>query len=474
MSLAHVPSAAPAPAATPAQFTIPKVVGDTDAARRLALAYTDLADAVDAGSAEVGGVMGTLTAHWHGDGSTGSGAPVEKVRHDAAALVAALRTAAEDMSGYARSLEKAHEHHGFSLHKLVAIGAVVVVSAVAITVTVGAAAVVEAGAATAAVAGATEAAGDAITADVAVSEGLSSAMAGVAWIRPLLAFVVPHLSQVEWSAGSVAGYDEATEGHLNWRAIGVAGGLSFAGSAAAESVGGRVAATDWYARTSPVVQHVATGVSQGTLWAGIAGVDDEIVDGRVDRNDLVDALLLTGAGVTAHDLLQERGLVFQPRPDYRRAALIAALREPGRIVDPEVAHEMALLRQPLAEVVRGDVDLAMHEGPGHTLSRHVGLSTQQLMTRIRRERLPRASSYWDEHLAQKAVGQALRDNSATIKAWEASGSLAALKLRIHTADDLGFTIDRRGRLVLTTRAVVILKSINGHPIVVTSFPEPAG
>jgi uncharacterized protein YukE len=457
----------------PAHFTIPKIAGDAAAARRLAAGYADLADSVDAASAQVGAIMAALTATWTGAGNAGSMAPVEKVRHDSAALSRALRAASDDMSRYAASLAKAHEHHGFSLHKLVAIGAVVVVSAVAITVTVGAAAVVEAGAATAAVAGATEAAGDAVTADLAVGEGLAEAMGSVSWLRPLAAFVVPHLLQVEWSAGSVAGYDEATAGRLDWRAIGVASGLSFTGSAAADGVGARVATTDWYTGASPGVQHAADGLAQGTLWAGIAGLDDRIVEGRVDGIDMIEAMLLTSSGVTAHDLLQEHGLVFRPKTDYHRLALIAALRQPGRILDPEIAHEMALLRQPLDEVVRGDVDLALHEGPGHTMSRHVGLTTRQLMTRIRRERLPRASTYWDEQLAQRAVGQALRENSAMIRKWLASNDLHHLRLDYLSNDDVGYTMTRRGRIKLTRRVVVILKQVDGDVVLVTSFPEPS-
>jgi uncharacterized protein YukE len=470
MSLATAGS--PTPTGPPTHYSIPKIVGDAAAAARLAAAYADLADAVDAASSHAGGVMAALTASWRGVGSTGSTVPAEKIRHDTTALARALRAAGDDLARYARSLEKAHEHHGFSLHKLVAIGAVVAVSAVAITVTVGAAAVVEAGAATAAVAGATEAAGDAITAEVAVDEGLSTAMSSVSWLRPLAGFVVPHLMQVEWSAGSVAGYDEATRGRLDWRAIGIAGGLGFVGASAGDLADSRIAATDWYDGASPIVQHATTALTQGTTWAGVAGLDDELVEGRVARADVIEALLLTGGGYSAHDLMQERGIVFRPEPDYHRAALIAALRQPGRIVDPELAHEMALLRQPLAEVVRGDVDLALHEGPGHTLSRHVGLDTQQLMRRVRRQRLPRASTYWDEPVAQRAVNETLRAKSATIREWLASNPDRRLELRHLSNDDVGFTLNRRGQVVLTRRVVLILEQVEGRIELVTSFPDP--
>jgi uncharacterized protein YukE len=453
------------------QYTIPVIVGDVSAAARLGAAYLELADAVDAASSQVGLVMAQLTATWQGVGSMGSTVPVEKIRRDTAALSSVLRTAGHDLTEYAGALEKAKEHHGFSLHKLIAVGAVVVVSVAAITVTVGAAAVVEAGAATALVAGATEAAGDATIADVAVSEELTSAISRVAALRPLLAFVVPHLAVAEWSAGSVAGYEELTDRRLDWRDIGIAGGLSFFGATVNDAVSSRLAATGWYAGAAPAARYATNALVEGTLWTGVAGLDDQIVEGHFDRADLVEALLITGGGTAAHDVLESSGLLFQ-RPDYRRAALIAGLHQPGRILDADLAHEMALLHQPIDEVVRGDIDLALHEGPGHTISRHVGRTTQQLMARIRRERLPRASTYWNEQVAQQAVNEAVRSRAAEIRAWLESGTERRFKFRYLGSDDVGFTISRRGRISLTRRVVVILENVNGHIQLVTSFPDP--
>jgi hypothetical protein len=452
-------------------FTVPVIVGDVSAASRLGAAYLELAAAVDAASSQVGLVMAQLTATWRGVGSMGSTVPVEKIRHDSAALSSVLRSAGNDLTDYAAALEKAKEHHGFSLHKLIAVGAVVVVSAVAITVTVGAAAVVEAGAATALVAGATEAAGDATVADIALSEELTAAISRVAALRPLLAFVVPHLAVAEWSAGSVAGYDEATVGRLNWRDIGIAGGLAFFGAAMNDAISSRLAATDWYDGAAPAARYGTNALVEGTLWTGVAGLDDRIVEGHFDKTDLVEALLITGGGTVAHDMLKDSGLLFQ-KPDYRRAALIAGLHQRGRIVDAGLAHEMALLRQPLDEVVRGDVDLALHEGPGHTISRHVGRTTQQLMARIKRERLPRASTYWNEETAQKAVNETLTANSAKIREWLASTDQHHLQLRYLTNDDVGFTLTKKGRIILSRRVVVILRRVDGELQLLTSFPDP--
>jgi hypothetical protein len=236
-------------------------------------------------------------------------------------------------------------------------------------------------------------------------------------------------------------------------------------------VGSRIAATEWYDGASPVLQRTTSALGQGTLWAGVTGLDDEIVQGRLVRADLLDALVITSGGTAAHDVMKDRGIFFH-EPDYRRAALIAGLHQPGRMLDSELAHEMALLRQPLEEVVRGDVDLALHEGYGHTIDRHIGRTTQQLMARIRRQRLPRASTYWDETGAQKAINEALRANRAQITEWLAHNPNHQLEIRYLSNDDVGYTVTKRGRVILTRRVVVVLKDVHGHLTVITSYPDP--
>jgi CDI toxin RNase A-like protein len=131
-----------------------------------------------------------------------------------------------------------------------------------------------------------------------------------------------------------------------------------------------------------------------------------------------------------------------------------------------------LLRQPIDQVVSGDVDLALHEGPGHTISRHVGRTTEQLMARIRREKLPRASTYWNEQVAQKAINETLQANGAKIREWLATDPEKPLQIRHLSNDDVGFTVTRRQRIILTRRVVVILKRVDGQLKLITSYPDP--
>jgi hypothetical protein len=75
-------------------------------------------------------------------------------------------------------------------------------------------------------------------------------------------------------------------------------------------------------------------------------------------------------------------------------------------------------------------------------------------------------------VAQKAVGETIRANGATIREWLESNPEDKLKIKHLSNDDVGFTLTRRGQIRLTRRVIVILKNLDGHPLIVTSFPDP--
>jgi uncharacterized protein YukE len=440
-------------------YTIPKVAGDPAAAHGLAEAYRELAAAVVAAHARVSFVARDLAAGWAGPGERAINAPIEVFLRNATALARALNQAADELDAYGQKLAAAHHHHGWSLGKILAVGAIVTVSAAAIVVTVGAAGVVEAGAAAAAV-GATEAAGAAATADVAVAAELDSSVGLMLSLRPLLAFVLPHLVQAEWAAGITATYQEVTSGRLRWTSIGESAGTAFVASGAA-------------AKTAPLVEDSAWAphVVHGTAWAGAAAGDDELLNHRISLEDIAESFVLAGAGTAGRDALQEHGW-WLPDPDYRRQALVALAHQAGRVVDPVIAHELALLRQPADEIARGEVDLLLHEGPGHTLDRHVSKSAEELLHRVRaNRRVPTASTYWDRATAHDAIEQTLRRHRVEIKRWIAADSSPRLSLHLKVPYDLGFTIDRRGTVRFVRQATVVLRRDHrGDVVVVTSYP----
>jgi hypothetical protein len=151
---------------------------------------------------------------------------------------------------------------------------------------------------------------------------------------------------------------------------------------------------------------------------------------------------------------------------------VAALRQPGRILDREIAHELALLRQPMVEIRQGDVDLWQHEGPGHTMARHVSLSTDQLLHRVRSGRIPVASTYWDEAGARDAIRRTISGHDVRIRQWIDAGCPGTLRLQITMPYDIGFAVDRRGLVRFVRRTVVVLRRDHAGIVLVTSYPVP--
>jgi hypothetical protein len=279
-------------------------------------------------------------------------------------------------------------------------------------------------------------------------------------MRPLLAFVLPHLVQAEWAAGATASYEEASSGRLQWAQIGEVAGTAFVASGTAAKTAPLVADSAW----APHVVH-------GTAWAAAAAGDDALIERRIDLEDIAESFVLAASGTAGKDALKERGW-WLAEPDYRREALVALLHQPGRVPDPAIAHELALLRQPAAELARGEVDLLIHEGPGHTLDRHVSKSAADLLHRVRTSRrVPIASTYWDRTTAHDAIEQTLRNHRGEISDWIAAGAPDRLSLHLRTTHDLGFAIDRSGTVRFVRQATVILRrDPNGDVVVVTSYP----
>jgi uncharacterized protein YukE len=457
--------------APPVNYTVPTIAADPAAVRRLADACRELADAVDAARRQVGGLTADLSRSWIGAAHRALAVPVETFERSAGAMALGVRRAADDLDAYATRLEHARHHHGWSLHRLLAVGAVVAVSATAIVVTVGAASVVEAAAATAAVGAATEAADAAGAADLAAAAGLDEMAGGVATIRPLLSFVLPHLVAAEWTAGATALLQEATTGRLDARTIAEAGGVAFAGAGAAAAATGAVEGAGWLAAAPGPLRAAAPYLVEGSAWAGASAGSDALIERRLDPVDLSEAFVVGSGGTLGRDVLREHGW-WPTTPDYRREALVAAMRQPGRILDREVAHELALLRQPIVEISQGDIDLWQHEGPGHTLARHVALSTDQLLHRVRNGRIPVASTYWDEPGARDAIRRTISTHDIRIRQWIQAGCPGTLRLQVTMPYDVGFAVDRRGLVRFVRRTVVVLRRDHAGIVLVTSYPVP--
>src|SRR3954452_20196881 len=204
--------AASADLAPPQRYVVHKPSGDPDAARRLASAYDTCADALVAQVRVVADVLERLGPAWRGTGARAAQAPERVLAEDCQRVAHALRQSAHDLRQYAHKLERAHEHHGWSIGRLVTLGAMVTVGVAVIVVTVGAAAPADAVAAAAAAEPAEAASAAAGVAGTTAASGLASWQALRVGVRPLAPFVVPHLVSAGASV-SLETLSELISGH---------------------------------------------------------------------------------------------------------------------------------------------------------------------------------------------------------------------------------------------------------------------
>jgi CDI toxin RNase A-like protein len=121
-------------------------------------------------------------------------------------------------------------------------------------------------------------------------------------------------------------------------------------------------------------------------------------------------------------------------------------------------------------------DLSADEAQGgHTLSKHVGKSDEDLRQRLTREHnISAASTYTDRDTAQKVVGTVLDQQREKIQRWlERSGEHSNLALDYRGEHPIGRTL-RRGSSSAQpcSQALVVLRYAGGGQYyVLTSYPE---
>lgn len=114
---------------------------------------------------------------------------------------------------------------------------------------------------------------------------------------------------------------------------------------------------------------------------------------------------------------------------------------------------------------------------GHTLTRHVGRTDDQLRERLAREPgISAASTYTDRAAAERTVARALAQHARRVEAWLARDGQRpnlALDYRGPADDVIGRTLTRgRATPAPSTNAVVVLRwdGYRGY-YVLTSYPE---
>ena len=115
------------------------------------------------------------------------------------------------------------------------------------------------------------------------------------------------------------------------------------------------------------------------------------------------------------------------------------------------------------------------ERGGHTLTRHVARSDEQLRERLARERNISAASTWtDRETAEETVAEALRTERGRVENWVRRGfPRANLALRYRAGQVVGRSL-RRGesQTVECTSAVIVLRADGPETYyVLTTYPE---
>ena len=437
---ATAPAVAPASAA-PTQYVVPRVHGDPAAARSLASAYRQLAQEVDGAGRIAGQVMTELSGTWRGRGRHASLHPAEVLQRNAVVTSRALHDAADALDAYAHKLETAHHSHFFSVHKLMAVAAVVTITAVAVVVTMGAAAAAEAALAATAAGEATAAAGAAAAASSGAATGLLESTAGLAGVRALLAFALPHLVQAELSAGFAATMEESVDGRLDWHEIETAGAAGFAGSAGAGAATRVVTSVKFAKETWPLLHMLLPHLGQAAAWAGVDATQQETSGGHVSLRELLLSAGLAGAG----SAMGARSL--------------------------PVAKAF-FGRQTAQQMLTDGVDLAGQEGSalGHTLAKHVNVTDTDLVQRMMREGRSEASRFVDRSTAEAAITAALRRDGEAVARFELSGA-SRLRIRVTLENTVGWVIRRDGTTTPTSQVVVWLRKDAEGIYISSSYPE---
>ena len=150
-------------------------------------------------------------------------------------------------------------------------------------------------------------------------------------------------------------------------------------------------------------------------------------------------------------------------------------KEPDSDANPAVPHVTSEADHVTGEDFPGaSHDLAPDElAGGHTLSKHVGRTDNELRERLAHEDISASSTYTDRAAAQFAVGNALVQNSNRIEQWMARSGHPNLVLDYHGNQTVGRTLHRgeTSSRPCADAKVVLRWLSSSEYYVVTSYPE---
>jgi Bacterial CdiA-CT RNAse A domain len=425
----------------------------------LATAYSTLANDLDSVARQLDTIVTDLAVRWRGHGATALHVPAEVIGGDLRTLAAGCRSAAQNLEDYAEALHKAQHHHGWSLTKIIAVGAIVAVTAVAVVVTVGAAAPVGTLAAAEvgeAIAGAEAAAGAATAAETAATTALSLTGQTMTGLRGLTMALLPHLTNGAISTGIDTTLHLVTGHKITGTDLAESFGAGFLGSATTTATRTALHSTEAF---------------RGATTIGKAALDTTALTATLGTDDALSQYATTGhlnpTRLTENALLTAfTGGLSTLRNPVTDATEVGG--GPGRSVVPVKAPQ----GQTLAEIINNDVDLSLHEGLhplGHTLANHVGQTVDQLKARLKVDAgASSASSFPDVATAEAAITQLLAAKAADV-AWVAAAPGRYRQLRFDVGQVVGTVARRDDTVVQSSIVCVKIVNVGGKLVIRTAF-----
>ncbi len=111
----------------------------------------------------------------------------------------------------------------------------------------------------------------------------------------------------------------------------------------------------------------------------------------------------------------------------------------------------------------------------HVLEKHVGLTDQELLTRLNRENISGASTFTNDIIANDVINQALNDpkNISEINTWMSSGAKGNKRIDYHGNTVIGRGVTRGANTIsnMTDAAIILKKDNNGGYYILTAYPK---
>ena len=212
---------------------------------------------------------------------------------------------------------------------------------------------------------------------------------------------------------------------------------------------------------------IITGITGGLGGGAKAGAALARIRAQAPRFHALLTALRGVVTVTASRLRAVENQLERAREGFGRFVRASARDERGEMVSP-----LGWGRSSFDELSRPGW-LRRHEvPPGHTMSRHVGQTADEMQDRILREGKKRVSTFADEASAERLIAEAIKRKQTALDNWASSNGKEVFKIDVDLGEATGRSLSHTGELTECTRIRVILIPRGGDGWqVLTAYPR---